>query len=281
MPNAVALPSIQRLNIQGVEVQIEGQGTETLLMLHGWPDTLALWNDTVQTLRTTHRCVRFTLPAFDANAPLPPKSLIEMVAFIDEVVQQVSPDQPITLVLHDWGCIFGYEYAAVHPHRVGRMVAVDVGDHNSRALFASWSAKAKWGVFSYQIWLAIAWQWVNVFGNIARPLANRMTRYMAKALRCPSAMADMHVGMNVPYAMKWMGTLEGFDLACNVLKILPTARPMLYIYGKRKPFMFHSDRWLEKIAAHPGSRVEGFDTGHWVMSNKPEQFNALLKEWLV
>jgi pimeloyl-ACP methyl ester carboxylesterase len=86
--------------------------------------------------------------------------------------------------------------------------------------------------------------------------------------------------MNVPYAMKWMGTLEGLGLACNALKVLPTARPMLYIYGKRKPFMFHSDRWLEKISAYPGSRVEGFDTGHWVMSSKPAQFNALLKAWL-
>jgi pimeloyl-ACP methyl ester carboxylesterase len=56
---------------------------------------------------------------------------------------------------------------------------------------------------------------------------------------------------------------------------------MLYVYGKRKPFMFHSDRWLEKIASYPGSRVEGFDTGHWVMTSKPAQFNALLKEWLV
>ena len=103
MPNAVALPPIQRLSVQGVEVQIEGQGTETLLMLHGWPDTLALWNDTVQALRTTHRCVRFSLPAFDANAPLPPKSLLEMVAFIDEVVQHVSPDQPILR----WCCTIG------------------------------------------------------------------------------------------------------------------------------------------------------------------------------
>ncbi len=37
---------------------------------------------------------------------------------------------------------------------------------------------------------------------------------------------------------------------------------------------------LKKIAAYPGSRVEEFDTGHWVMSAKPEQFTALLKEWL-
>ena len=269
------------LKIQGVDIHIEGNGPETLIMLHGWPDTLALWDDTVHALRDTHQCVRFTLPAFDAQAPMPPKSLLEMVAFIHEVVQQVSPQNPVTLVLHDWGCVFGYEYAATYPERVSRMVAVDVGDHNSRALNASLSAKAKWAVFSYQIWLAIAWQIANIFGSRGHALANRMTRYMAKKLRCPSPMEHMHVGMNAPYAMKWMGALQGLAFACNALKVLPTARPMLYVYGKRKPFMFHSDRWLEKIASDPGSRVEGFDTGHWVMTSKPAQFNALLKEWLV
>jgi pimeloyl-ACP methyl ester carboxylesterase len=269
------------LKIQGVDIHIEGNGPETLIMLHGWPDTLALWDDTVHALRDTHQCVRFTLPAFDAQASMPPKSLLEMVAFIHEVVQQVSPQNPVTLVLHDWGCVFGYEYAATYPERVSRMVAVDVGDHNSRALNASLSAKAKWAVFSYQIWLAIAWQIASIFGSRGHALANRMTRYMAKKLRCPSPMEHMHVGMNAPYAMKWMGALQGLAFACNALKNLPTARPMLYVYGKRKPFMFHSDRWLEKIASYPGSRVEGFDTGHWVMTSKPAQFNALLKEWLV
>ena len=268
------------MNIQGVEVLIEGKGPETLLMLHGWPDTLALWNDTVHALKDSHQCVRFTLPAFDAKAPLPPKSLLDMVAFIHQVLEQVSPAKPVTLVLHDWGCVFGYEYAALHPHRVSRMVAVDVGDHNSGALTSALSAKAKWAVFSYQIWLALAWQMANILGAVGRPLANRMTRYMAKTLRCPSPMEDMHVGMNAPYAMKWMGALGGLGGACKALKILPTARPMLYIYGKRKPFMFHSAQWLEKIASFPGSHVEGFDTGHWVMSAKPEQFNAVLKTWL-
>ena len=269
------------LKIQGLDIHIEGNGPETLIMLHGWPDTLALWDDTVHALRDTHQCVRFTLPAFDAQAPMPPKSLLEMVAFIHEVIQQVSPQNPVTLVLHDWGCVFGYEYAATYPERVSRMVAVDVGDHNSSALNAALSAKAKWAVFSYQIWLAIAWQIANIFGSRGHALANRMTRYMAKKLRCPSPMEHMHVGMNAPYAMKWMGALQGLAFACNALKVLPTARPMLYVYGKRKPFMFHSDRWLEKIASYPGSRVEGFDTGHWVMTSKPAQFNALLKEWLV
>ena len=86
------------MNIQGVDILVEGSGPETLVMLHGWPDTSALWNDTVLALKDTHTCVRFTLPAFDAKAPVPPKSLLEMVAFIHEVVQQVSPQKPVTLM---------------------------------------------------------------------------------------------------------------------------------------------------------------------------------------
>ena len=87
------------MNIQGVDIQIEGDGPDTLVMLHGWPDTLALWNDSVEALKDSHRCVRFTLPAFDAKQPVPPKSLLEMVAFIHEVIEQVSPQKPVTLVL--------------------------------------------------------------------------------------------------------------------------------------------------------------------------------------
>jgi pimeloyl-ACP methyl ester carboxylesterase len=93
-------------------------------------------------------------------------------------------------------------------------------------------------------------------------------------------MAHMHSGMNVPYAMKWMNALGGLNQAANVLKVLPSTLPMLYIYGKRKPFMFHSDAWLDKIQNSPGSRAVGFDTGHWVMSAKPHLFTTLLKDWL-
>ena len=58
------------MNLHGVDIQVEGNGTETLVMLHGWPDTLALWNDTVEALSDSYQCVRFTLPAFDAQAPM-------------------------------------------------------------------------------------------------------------------------------------------------------------------------------------------------------------------
>ena len=56
--------------------------------------------------------------------------------------------------------------------------------------------------------------------------------------------------------------------------------PMLFLNGERKPFMFHSQAWLDKIAARPHSRVLGFPTGHWVMVGRREAFNEAVKTWL-
>ena len=36
----------RKMHIQGMEVQVEGAGPRTVLMLHGWPDTLAVWDGT-------------------------------------------------------------------------------------------------------------------------------------------------------------------------------------------------------------------------------------------
>jgi pimeloyl-ACP methyl ester carboxylesterase len=56
--------------------------------------------------------------------------------------------------------------------------------------------------------------------------------------------------------------------------------PVLFIYGKRKPFMFHSSAWAEGLASRAGSRAVGFDTGHWVMIEKPDQFSQTVVGWM-
>ena len=44
--------------------------------------------------------------------------------------------------------------------------------------------------------------------------------------------------------------------------------------------MFHAKSWTEKLEREPGSRVEGFDTCHWVMLQQPERFNQVVAAWL-
>jgi cis-3-alkyl-4-acyloxetan-2-one decarboxylase len=266
-----------RQTIGGVEVHIEGHldadKPSTVLMLHGWPDTHHLWDATVDALKAQHRCIRFTLPGFDAHAPQPGASLSSMTALLLKIVHTLSPDQPVTLLIHDWGCFFGYEFATRHPMCVAKIVAVDIGDHSSKAFAKSLTAKAKWQILSYQVWLALAWK----LGPIAPKLATGMTRWMARALRCQSDPERITWAMNYPYAMTWFGSLGGFKGAAQ----LGLLCPVLYLYGERKPFMFHSPEWLANLANTPGSGAIGFPTGHWVMLSDAPGFNATVAKWLM
>ena len=61
-------------------------------------------------------------------------------------------------MLHDWGCIFGYELAMRHPQRVEAVVAIDIGDHNATGVSPVLVAETEnWPVAAYQLWLAKAW----------------------------------------------------------------------------------------------------------------------------
>src|SRR5437868_8864237 len=258
------------LQIDGTDVHIEGEGTETIVMIHGWPDTWRLWGEQVAVLSRDFRCVRFTMPGFDIDKPRRAYSLDELVGFFQRVVEATSPGRKVTLMLHDWGCVFGYQFAMRHPELVSRIVGVDIGDSNSKAFLRSLSAKAKLAIFAYQIWLAIAWR-------IGGGLGDRMTHWMVRTAKCTSDLRFVSSAMNYPYDMQWTGSHGSLK---NTLDVAPRC-PMLFIYGKRKPFLFHSPAWADALAKQPGNRVVGLDAGHWVMRDQPAAFNAEIVNWLV
>ena len=55
---------------------------------------------------------------------------------------------------------------------------------------------------------------------------------------------------------------------------------MLFVYGERKPFMFHSQPWLDSLATQPGCRVVAMPEGHWMMVRGAETLNRAILEWL-
>lgn len=257
-------------NIDGVDVHIEGAGSETIVMVHGWPDTYRLWDDQVAFLKAQFRCLRFTLPGFDLAKPRRAHSLDQLVTSLQHIVEASCPGEKVTLLLHDWGCIFGYQFAMRHPELVKRIVGVDVGDAGSRAHLGAMPFKAKAMVLGYQGWLAIAWKLGGRWGDA-------MTRKMARWLRCPADPGLISSAMNYPYYIAWTGAHGGYRRA------LPLALncPMLYVYGRKKPFQFHSPAWAAALRERPGSQVLEFGTGHWVMKNKPAEFNQALATWLL
>jgi cis-3-alkyl-4-acyloxetan-2-one decarboxylase len=262
-------------NINGLTVTVDGQGP-TLVFLHGWPDSPALWDATVEALKDRYRCVRFSLPGYDLSLPPRPVSVDGMCELVAEVVDTVSPDEPVTLVLHDWGCFFGYEYAARNTGRVARVVAADIGDTNSSAYLGRLTAKEKALIAGYQIWLALCWK----LGHWWPSMADRLTRFMARSISCRTPAEHIGWQMNYPYAMQWLGSFGGLRGVARVDRILGESMSVLFLYGKRKPFMFHSERWLEKLNATPGCETLGLEAGHWLMRQQPEAFNQAVRQWL-
>ena len=118
------------IDVKGTKVHINGNGSAVIVMVHGWPDTHEVWNKQVDFFKKDYTCVTFTLPGFDRN-DTSKYTLDDIVNRIKDIVDTVSPDSKAILFVHDWGCVFGYEYAMRYPEKIKKMVAIDVGDASS------------------------------------------------------------------------------------------------------------------------------------------------------
>ena len=255
--------------IAGIDVHIEGpEGADPIVMVHGWPDTYRLWDKQVEFLKAKYRCIRFSLPGYEAPQERRIYTVDEVTTLIRQVVEQLSPGKKVTLMVHDWGCIFGYEFYMRNQALVSRLIGVDIGEVRSARF--DLTGKQKFYILAYQVWLAIAWK-------IGGGLGEWMTHKMARWVRSKSDPRFIASRMNYPYFLAWFGGAQ--SLRRQTQKLEP-ACPMLFIYGERKLFMFHSKRWLEKLNATPGSKAVGFATGHWVMLQAPDRFNEVTGEWL-
>jgi len=89
------------LRIGGIDVFVEGDGAESIVMIHGWPDTFRLWDEQVAFFRQRYRCVRFTLPGFDVDKPRRPYSLEEMIDLLKEIIEHRSFDPQASELCED------------------------------------------------------------------------------------------------------------------------------------------------------------------------------------
>ncbi|MHB1088820.1 MAG: alpha/beta fold hydrolase [Acidimicrobiales bacterium] len=112
-----------------LSVLVGGSGP-TIVLLHGWPDTSALWGEVAADL--IERGFRVAVPDLrgcgQSSKPTDAESyamhvLVGDVAAIIDALEV----QRVTLVGHDWGANLAWVTAAYLPERVERLVALSVG----------------------------------------------------------------------------------------------------------------------------------------------------------
>ncbi|WP_295991012.1 alpha/beta hydrolase [Rugamonas sp.] len=268
-PHGDGATGVTTLRIGGVEVHIEGAGAETIVMIHGWPDTYRLWDAQVEALKADYRCVRFTLPGFDIDKERRPYSLDLTMRMFDNIIRHVNAGQRVILMVHDWGAFLGYQFAMRFPKLVSRIIGVDIGDVGTPQFRRSLSLSGKVQMAWYQIWLAAAWR-------IGGDMGERMTHHMVQKLKAPSDPQYISSAMNYPYYIQWTGAHGSYQRA----RAYAPKVAMLFIYGSKKPFMFHSPQWLKALMARKTGKVLAFKTGHWPMVEQADLFNREVGGWL-
>lgn len=254
---------------QPLSFYIDGQGEQTILMIHGWPDTYRVWDEQVAAFSPYYRCVRVTLPNFDQQGARQAYRFDDVVEMINRVVDEVSPNKPVILLVHDWGCVFGYQFYRQYPQKVSHLISIDIGDALSKDYLKSLKVYQALMIATYQLNLAAAWFLPEAIGT-------PWTKLIAKGLQQPTPAEPVHRAMNYPYFQTWFKPISD---PVKPFSIVPDC-PMLYIYAKRKPLMFQSKSWLTRVAAKQGNQVLAMDTGHWVMREQPQAFNRLVLDWL-
>lgn len=234
---------------------------ENLVFIHGWPDDSSVWSKQIEHFKGQYNCVPLTLPGFGDQEDQ--KDFPELIDFL---VQEISKLQtPVTLVAHDWGAYLAYLVEQKNPTLIKAIVGLDVGGHvvprNIQEL-----------VFmpSYQIWLASAW----LMRKSLPKVANRMSQMFASIAEAPhSGKVEARKNYIYYYVLK---TLLNPKSHKNLLINYKPQCPILFIYGEKKPFMFHSKKWEKQVSevhSIPGS-------GHWFMIEQPEFTNSIIEKWL-
>lgn len=112
----------------GVDLFVRESGptdAPVVVLVHGYPDTSAVWDDVVPHLADHVRVVTYDVRGMGrSTAPSPRRGgwhLDRLTADFLAVADDVSPDRPVHLVGHDWGSVQSWAFVA--DERAGRRIA--------------------------------------------------------------------------------------------------------------------------------------------------------------
>jgi cis-3-alkyl-4-acyloxetan-2-one decarboxylase len=208
-------------------------------------------------------------PAVDA----PRRTYGERIADLDRLLSHLALDQPLTLVVHDWGGLIGLRWAVLNPERVARVVIL-----NTAAFPLLKGKRLPWTIALTRntrigAWLARRW---NAFARGAADygVRQRLSREVRAQLLAPYAdparrETVLNFVRDIPLKPADPGHAELVDTASRLDAAL-AGKPVLLLWGLRD-FVFDRDYLAEFRRRLPHAEVEALvDAGHYVLLDAPE-----------
>lgn len=203
----------------------------------------------------------------------------DLGAFIDEVVG----DEPLDLVLHDWGGMIGMAWAVKNPERVKKLVLLNT------AAFHLPETKG----LPFSLWLArntkVGAMLVNRFNAFSRGavmfcVTDKMDKEVAQGYMAPyegapeNRLATLRFVQDIPLKPED----QGYDLVSQTeAGLAQFASKPIFIGWGHKDFVFDHHflaRWKE---IYPDAEIREFrDAGHYVLEDRSDELCAAIPQFL-
>jgi pimeloyl-ACP methyl ester carboxylesterase len=258
------------MRVQGAKVAMleRGEGPP-ILLLHGNPDSSALWGAVIERLAPRFRCLAPDLPGF-GGSPAPKASdfsLTAMAAWVDAVVTAADVVEPVILAVHDIGAAYGLPWACRHPERI-RALAI------SNTIFSSEYRWHFWG----RIWrtpllgeLSMLLLRFPIFRmemrRGARQLSDEHVRRVYDAIRPEGRRTVLRL-----YRALSPAVFAGWE---DQLRALTARVPSTVVWGVHDPYI--PARFADSFGVPP-ERIRRFDrSGHWLPAELPGETAAAIE----
>jgi pimeloyl-ACP methyl ester carboxylesterase len=268
------------VNGTGIEVDDQGAGTgngEAVLLIHGWPDTHALWDHQVAALRAAgYRTIAPDLRGFGASDKPEgvehyaiPFLYTDLVGVLDHLGVERAH-----VVGHDWGAAIAWVFGILAPDRVRSLTALSVGHPGAFSRAGMAQREKSWYMLLFQF-VDVAEQWLmqdgwqnfrewshhpaadEVAARLANPADLTATLNLYRANVPPAALVGAPFDAP-PITVPVMGVWSDRDFALTEAQMVDSAR---YVSG---PWRYET--------------IAGVD--HWMTLEAPERVSALLLDFL-
>ncbi len=250
----------------------EGSGPP-VVCVHGNPTWSFYYRNVIQALRADHRCIAPDHVGMGlSDKPDDARYAYTLEARVDDLTRLIDSlqlQEPLTLVVHDWGGMIGFAWAVRHPSRVARLVVL-----NTAAFGLPDDKKLPWRLALTRTPLgALLVRGFNAFSWTATHAAmtrSQMSPDVRRAYTAPyDSWADRIATLRFVQDIPLQPGVPGYELVQETAANLPKLAhlPMLIGWGA-KDFVF-DDAFLRVWRRHfPQAEVQYFaDAGHYVLED--------------
>jgi pimeloyl-ACP methyl ester carboxylesterase len=247
-------------SLDGVPVHYTaaGKGSNTVVLVHGWTCDESSWSEQAPALAKTYRVVTIDLPGH-GKTPLPKDGKLSMDVFAHaiEAVRTELKAERLVLAGHSMGTPVVVQYARLYPEHTASLVFVD-GLVNMTIPPGSTPKADMWT------------------GEQGRKNRENMVRGMFKPATSPATQAKIrNMMLGTPEATAAAAMLAMYDPA--IWKGDVISLPILGLYAEKSPV--GNQAYMKEHFPHMEyNEIAG--TGHFLMLEKPDEFNRLLLDFL-